>query len=293
MKTLKKMLTYKRPHNSESEREFLARFVANIPGIKKDVFGNLYVQIGDSDTLYSCHVDTVHKDSGRQDIYQIDDLIVSDGKNVLGADCAAGVWLLRKLIYAKKPGLYVFHRAEEIGGKGSLAFRKEHNLSQYSRAIAFDRRGKGDVITYQSGDRCCSDKFGLALANALNLDHTLSPHGSFTDTAIYTGDIGECTNVSVGYDDEHTASESVDLEYLSRLFDAVLHADIDALPTERKPGDSESYWGDWAHDWKGFNDLATYDELEQLFFDGNRHAVEQLIREFGISYLDIVDVLRQ
>jgi hypothetical protein len=42
----------------------------------------------------------------------------------LGADDAAGVWLLCEMIRAGIPGLYVFHRNEERGGRGAEFFAK-------------------------------------------------------------------------------------------------------------------------------------------------------------------------
>ena len=46
-------------------------------------------------------------------------IIQSDNNECLGGDDGTGVWLMTKLIEAGVPGRYIFHRAEEVGGRGS------------------------------------------------------------------------------------------------------------------------------------------------------------------------------
>ena len=68
---------------------------------------------------------------------------------------------MTKLIEANVPGRYIFHRAEEVGGRGSswIETKAPELLAGYDRAIAFDRKAKHSIITYQSCSRCCSDEF--------------------------------------------------------------------------------------------------------------------------------------
>lgn len=211
----------------------------------------------DSRTLFCAHVDTVHhvkaalapqfKVPAADDYLNnfrldaINEVIYADG-DVLGADDGAGVWLLLEMIDAGVPGTYVFHRGEECGGIGSRGMSADHAqfLSQFDRAIAFDRKATHSVITHQRGGRCCSDEFALELARHLSCDtYFMAPDdgGVFTDTANYIDDIGECTNVSVGYYDEHTSKERLDLKYLFALRSKCLTVDWEALPTVRKAGE--------------------------------------------------------
>jgi hypothetical protein len=65
---------------------------------------------------------------------------------------------------------------------------------------------------------------------------TPSSGGTFTDSANYTHLIAECTNVAVGYFDQHTAREKFDLEWLERhLIPALIKVDWDNLPVQRDP----------------------------------------------------------
>ncbi len=212
------MLTYCRPHDSEGEMAFVEKFVIPYdPEVFLDPVTTqriAYVlKIGDTPVLWSCHVDTMHPNNApvRQDIKYDEEcgMVYKDDKMPLGADNGAGVWLLLEMIDAGVPGTYIFHRGEERGGIGSssMAANYEEFLAQYKWAIAFDRRGTGDIITEQMVGKTASDTFALAMADMLNkagMDYAPCPNGTFTDTANYAYIIPECTNVSVGYDSEAT-----------------------------------------------------------------------------------------
>jgi hypothetical protein len=140
------------------------------------------------------------------------------------------------------PGHYVFHYAEECGGKGSqaLATHEEDWLGTFNYAIAFDRRGRGSIITDQWEGRTASDLFAESLSEQLarfGLPYRADRTGTFTDTANYATIIPECTNLSVGFQDEHRRSESLDCGHAMRLLDAICQIDQDALIVDRDPDD--------------------------------------------------------
>jgi hypothetical protein len=237
------MLRTCRPHGSAAEQAFTARFLQPL-GAEADGFGNLWLRIGDAPILWSSHVDTCHRRGGEQSIVVTQGLARLDPStpsNCLGADCTAGVWLMTEMIRAGIAGLYAFHRGEERGGLGSrhVAQLEPHRLDGILAAIAFDRRGASSIITHQGRLRTCSDAFALSLADAIGLDHAPDPTGIFTDTANYAGLVCECTNVSVGYEDEHTPHETLDLTYLLRLRDALVAIDTRQLAFAREPGEPD------------------------------------------------------
>jgi hypothetical protein len=176
------------------------------------------------------------------------------------------VWLFLQMIDRNVPGTYLFHRGEERGGIGSKAMAKHHSgfIKTHTHAIAFDRRDTCSVITHQSRGRCCSDKFATHFAVLLSDSvYGLKPDsgGIYTDTAEYTGLVGECTNVSVGYFNEHGGSEVLDMEYLSWLLDRLLNLDIATIHSvsERNAGDPDPDWlGRYAGYYKGYG--AAYDD---------------------------------
>lgn len=278
------MLSYMRPAGSPSERDFIKKFIA--PYKPRCITGanQMVIVPGDSTTLFSCHTDTVHRDSGKQ-VVQYDaniDCAYVDGKDPLGADNTAGVWLLLEMIEAKIPGTYLFHWGEERGCIGSRALAQKEDvwLRGFERAIAFDRRGTSSVITHQHGDRCCSALFGTALALALGNGYTLDSTGLYTDTASYMALIPECTNVSVGYDHEHSPAETLDLAHCRLLRDQVLTIDWKSLPTSRDPS---VLYPDPVDDF----DLIT-DALAESY---DRRALEELTWRDTEYILDLLQAL--
>lgn len=281
------ILTYKRPHGSQGVEDLIRDIFAGYTYTTfQDELGAdlaLVITVGKSKTLFSCHLDTVHNSSGYQTVmwdegigifYKEEvNVVPFKGKGAvppvlqfgepLGADDGAGIWLLLNMIDADVAGTYIFHFGEERGGVGSRGMAMFHDdwLAEFDRAIAFDRRDTDNIITHQMGGRCCSDEFGAALASALNAAQpafTYQPDdsGVFTDTANYTDLIGECTNVSCGYDREHSPDETLDMEHLSMLRQACIEIKWEELPTVRKPGEVDeeefkasatglrSYWTD-------------------------------------------------
>ena len=238
------MLSYTRDHDSEGERLFIKQFIMPYkPTVFNDPLGEalaLVIDVADKNNvvppvLWSCHVDTVHAATAptRQTvIYDGGSGIMSKQDGLpLGADDGAGVWLLLNMIDATVPGVYIFHRGEECGGIGSRGMVAHHIsfLEQFKYAIAFDRKGETSIITEQRNGVCCSNEFALGLAKALNDTNPLLAYapddtGLFTDTANYRRIIPECTNVSVGYANEHSAEELLDTWHLALLRDALIEA---------------------------------------------------------------------
>lgn len=260
--TLMSMLRWRRPAFTKTERLFVREFITPL-GVRIDGYGNLIKAIGDNPTvMWSCHTDTVHGTGGKQRVVLERGVIklssLDNASNCLGADDTTGVWLMREMILAKRPGLYVFHRAEEVGCKGSAWIKNNtpELLTGIKAAIAFDRRGKDSVITHQASGRTASNAFGDALSAILGNGYTRDDTGLFTDTDTYSGMVPECTNLSVGYEHAHTRKETQDAHFALWLRDKMLALDINDLVIERDPsmpdyeGDPRGYdsWRGWACD---------------------------------------------
>jgi hypothetical protein len=270
MKDLIEILTWCRGAGTKSEAAFVREHIASIDGIWPDEYGNYHLTIGSEPTvMWSSHTDTVTRKEGRQNVKWIGKGILglNNGQQgqCLGADDGAGVWLMLEMIKEGKPGHYVFHREEEIGGLGSTWISKNaYVLPQTLKcAIAMDRCGTRDIITHQAFSRSASDEFAFSLGRQLGHGFIPDDTGVFTDTANYIDIIGECTNLSVGYERNHGPSETLDTNHLRRLRDSLMKLDISALEFSRKPGDydmgayygsafsqksSKSYGGGWIQD---------------------------------------------
>ena len=234
---------YTYPYGTE---RFLKTYLPN--GAKKDKYGNYFYIIGENPTaMFTCHLDTVGtKRINVNHIFE-NNRIRTDGKSILGADDKAGMVVLLYMIEKMIPGLYYFFIGEEVGcvGSGKLSLDWfDFEFNYIDKVISFDRRGKNSIITHQWLGRGCSDIFASELANRLNssgngLNLELDDSGVFTDSAQFMDIIPECTNISVGYDYEHTTLEYQDIDFLRRLCKSVCAIDWETLPIERNSFDEE------------------------------------------------------
>jgi len=258
---LAEMLTYPRPAFSKMEEQFITKYIDSVPGIKKDTFGNRYIKVGKSDMSFTCHTDTVHRAEGveRQVVQLSEDgwAFKKDG-DILGADDTTGVWLCLNLLYKKIPGLYIFHRAEEVGGRGSsfIANKTPQLLKGINKVLSLDRKDYHDVIIWQRGRMTASEEFGNALAKQLGHGFR-NERGVFTDSANYDHIVPECANLSVGYFRAHSADELQDLKFAEALSNWLSNVNWNALPVKRdktntrrylhrndvKPKSFDDYWG--------------------------------------------------
>jgi len=236
-----KLTAYTTPFKQESDLEDYLN--SKIPGLMKDAIGNYHKIIGDSETLFTCHLDNYCRDKRAVTHVIEDNIICTDGLTILGADNKAGVLVLIYLISNNVPGHYCFFIGEEpieSGGLyGSTLFAKYYkDIKKFKRAIAFDRKATGSIITRQMAQTCCSNDFALALCKEFN-DYGLwmepDETGYYTDTAAFLELIPECTNISVGVYDEHSTEESIDIEYLETIAKTAVLIDWEYLPTHRTP----------------------------------------------------------
>lgn len=295
---LLEILSFARPHKSETEKRFAREFLDTIPGMQADAFGNRYLTIGDKPTaLWSSHIDTVANRDGHQLIAfdprtGIASLAKGKPGMSLGADDGAGVWIMLQMIAAGRPGLYVFHRGEEEGCLGSrhLAKTTPRLLAGIDIAVAFDRKGKRDIITHQSYGMTASDEFALSLGAELGkvkgLNYVPDDTGIFTDTDSYAHLLAECSNLSVGYEGNHGPRETLDIYHCERLCEAMLQLDVANLAVCREPGD----------DGYGVQvnlrtvDEAPFGELEDMIEAVRRYpgAAAALLIEAGANAWDVV-----
>jgi hypothetical protein len=217
-------------------------------GYHKDSAGNYYIEVGQSSTLFECHLDTAGYEAEKVTHVIEGDIIKTDGSTILGGDNKAGVVILLSMIKERKPGVYYFFTAEERNGAGCrrIFAANPNYFRQFDRSIAFDRKAYGSVVNVQFGRPCCSPEFEEAVVkklegNGIPWDKTLS-RGMGTDNAILMDVIPEVTNISSGTFNEHHNDEYVDIDYTYKLFKAVMKINWENLPTVRIPMDSGEYY---------------------------------------------------
>ena len=246
-----------------------------------DEYGNIICTTKHTGVLFSCHTDTMHEGDGLNEI-RVDEFGIVTAwsktpkrsfsgmskqkpkqtgelqRDVLGADDGAGIYIMLRMIEAGIHGTYVFHADEEVGCVGSKALADGEFsidgfdlLTDFTHAIAFDRKGTSDFINNQLSEQMCSFTFQHELINRLNTGTILCYRpttGLVTDTAMYADFVEECINLSVGYYDEHTVDERLDLVHLETLLGVILDRQdmFENLPVERELPDYDitepAYW---------------------------------------------------
>lgn len=253
---LLKILSTKRCHGSQGDTNFRLFLIDTLKGmgLKPEIKaeGCIVVSTDEkSDTLFSCHIDTVHNTGESDGTFQklaydgvMGHLILQREQvpmpTCLGADDGAGIYIMLKMLAAKVPGSYIFHTGEEKGGIGSRAMLNKHRdwLYNFNRAVAFDRPSDFEVIVTQGGTTCASKEAGDFIVNEFkkyNLGYELSHKGVFTDTKVYIGVIPECFNIGVAYYNQHGKDEYLDVVHLDELVKAAISTPWDSMPTVRKP----------------------------------------------------------
>lgn len=202
-----------------------------------DELGNFITVIGESQTLFCCHMDTVGRDvEDVRPLYENGFIYSKIAKSCLGGDDRCGMLCCLALINAEVPGTYIFHVGEEHGAVGADYVASNFDLSGFKRAIEFDRRGTTSVITQMMMGAVCSDEFALDLCEKLGLGFVPDATGIFTDVYKYKNIIPEVTNLSTGYYNEHSPREKINADWLVNEFiPAILNVDWENLITERDP----------------------------------------------------------
>lgn len=235
--TFLKLTEWTVPHGYESTLEPI------LPqGLEKDEIGNYHMTIGESDTLFVCHLDTVSKDREKVNHVIEDNIIKTDGTTILGGDNKNGVVILMYMIEHGVPGTYYFFVGEEPphSRKGSrfAASNYPEFFSKFKRVIAFDRKEDHSIITRQMAQNTCSKEFVSALQKQLEdngLFYKPDPTGYYTDSASFLSIIPEVTNLSSGGWKEHTDNEYVKIDFVEKVANAAVHIDWESLPTVRTP----------------------------------------------------------
>lgn len=221
----------------------LEKYLPN--GYKKDSIGNYYYEIGESETLFTTHLDTYSKKYQKVNHVIEDDFIGTDEKTILGGDNKLGTSILINMINENIPGTYYFFLGEEPTTPGGGLYGSRNALSsnpnffkKFKRAIAFDRREYGSIVTRQKARNCCSMEFAEAIADNLKKYSNIEwdkkgGFGYYTDTAVFMDVIPEITNLSVGGFKEHHLDEYADLAYTFRVLTAALKIDWESLPIVR------------------------------------------------------------
>lgn len=180
----------------------------------------LYHMVDESLPLLSAHLDMVDTNGPAVHFYNDEGIISGYNKyyqqTSLGADDKNGVWIILKAVEAGLEFNFVISECEECGGDG---IRSVEDRLIGSYAVVMDRKGTSDILEQGAGTNYCK-------ALAWNLKNFWNSHwkvttGGMSDTQTICKHM-ESVNISVAYDNPHTAEETTDYDVLEQTKDDVI-----------------------------------------------------------------------
>ena len=165
--------------------------------------GYVFAQ-GTAPILLVAHLDTVHKETPKQIIYDANKGHIYSPQGI-GGDDRCGVWMILQIIKTHNCSV-VFCEDEEIGGVGAEKFIRSEiaQTLKFNYAIEFDRKGSKDAVFYD----CDNQDFEEFITQEFYKTNL----GSFSDISVIAPYIGcAAVNLSCGYYNAHTTSEYVNI----------------------------------------------------------------------------------
>lgn len=206
---------------------------------------NIYKFTQYNEVLLSAHLDQVHTNGRAEHFYLLDKRYIVGYNNKyqrtsLGADDKNGVWIILKLLEQGVPVDFIISSSEEIGCKGIAEVEPrltEHIKKRpydYHYCIVLDRRGNKDILNRGSTGKYC-DALATNLKNFWDKGYSVGS-GSVSDTATICKYI-ESVNMSVAYENPHTANEKTDYTALTNILKDVKEAIEDFVHYPAVPDD--------------------------------------------------------
>ena len=209
---------------------------------------------GDAPIMFTAHLDTVHEHHVKSVRYSRGFLSSPQG---IGGDDRAGVYAILRALpdFDHLPHL-LFCEDEETGCIGSRKFTKSDIKPDIRHIVGLDRKGSHDAVFYECGNEEYKDYI-------LTLTGFKEASGSFTDICELSPYLDVASvNLSVGYYDQHTLKERVNLRemvYTSSLI-PILTADSFNCPRYTYDEIAPTWYGNVWRDAYDETDYEVYAE---------------------------------
>jgi hypothetical protein len=162
--------------------------------------------VGDIPVMLVAHLDTVHN-FAPVDMFYDREMNVIWSPQGLGADDRAGVYAILQIALSGLRPHILFTTDEEIGGLGAQTAAKQL-VPDVNFVIELDRRGTEDSVFYD----CDNPEF----ETYVNQYGFKTAYGSFSDISYLCPEWKVAgVNLSIGYENEHTKSESLDVSAMN------------------------------------------------------------------------------
>lgn len=184
--------------------------------------------VGNIPVVLLAHMDTVSDTrSTQKELYYDKTKNVMWSPHCAGFDDKAGIFAIIKIIQSGLRPHILFTTDEEVGGLGAYAFTLDENPFEDIRyMIQLDRRGRTDCVFYD-----CDNPSFVEYVESFGFIETW---GTFSDISTIAPELKvAAVNLSVGYFDEHSENELLDVSALLKTIDRVkmmLNEDFNKVP---------------------------------------------------------------
>ena len=227
------------------------------------------------------HIDTINTHNSKrlpeaEDFNIVEGIIMLDtdsNLSCLGADDRAGMYAMLEVLadegIADKYCYGIFWD-EEIGGVGSSQYIKDYK--EYEEGvtcfIGLDRRGNNELALYGSDNQ--------ELISIFTDRGYIEATGSFTDASnlAYTK---ACVNLSVGYENEHTPKECLDLEGLTTCINTIKNKEVIELLSSKEYLIEGDYYEDFAYNEDMWDKLEAYENFIEMMGYVPKEVVEDYL----------------
>lgn len=213
--------------NQDETSDYVMSFLDKLKvSFNKDEYGNIFYLDHKDKPFLSAHMDTVRDSFDKR----ISSGIVDTGSNiiytgtVIGGDDKCGVAIILRLLSEGKKINFIFSRDEETGLKGAHAIGNDRELSSKIKdnclyGLILDRKGNSDILCTQNNYGTKEFEVALEKCSKDNGFIYSSARGTLCDADVYNEFIS-CANLSVGYYNQHTDREFIDINEfkIAKLF---------------------------------------------------------------------------
>lgn len=168
------------------------------------------------------HMDTVFPTIPQKIYYDQEETTLWSPQG-LGADDRAGIFAIVELLDRGCRPSIIFTDLEEKGGIGASALVKDYFNCPFEKCnalIQLDRAGENDAVYYD-----CDNK---SFEEWITCYGFITSYGSFSDISVFGPEWGiAAVNLSVGYEDEHSYVETLNVTHLYTTINKVEQLLID------------------------------------------------------------------
>ena len=170
---------------------------------------------GDIPVAIVAHMDTVHRLPVKELFYDKDSNVMWSPQGI-GADDRAGIYSMFEIMGRGFKPTLILTTDEEIGGVGAAALAKDIKriTAKINFFIELDRRGSKDCVFYD-----CDNRDFEEYIESFGFETSM---GSFSDISIICPAAGVAgVNLSIGYYNEHSTSEYLNITQMFDVIDKV------------------------------------------------------------------------